>query len=111
MNQFLWGALAALCAVATTFFWSFWKRTHDSLFRAFAAGFLALTLHWAGLGILNPSIETRHYLHILRLLAFGLFIAGVIAKNRSVPRHGNATRSTGSRGARAAPRQDPWDAP
>jgi hypothetical protein len=96
MNQFLWGVQAALCGVAATFFWSFWKRTDDSLFRAFAAGFAALSVHWIGLGLLNPSVETRHYLYLVRLLAFVLFIAGVVSKNREKPRGGTGHRSTGS---------------
>jgi hypothetical protein len=97
MNQFVWGALAALCIVAATFFWSFWKRTREALFGAFAAGFGLLALHWAGLGLLNPSVETRHYLHVFRLLAFAFFIAGVVAKNRSGPSGTAGDRSTAPR--------------
>ena len=82
MNQFLWGATAALCAVAAVFFWRFWRKTRDALFAAFAAGFATFSLHWVGFGILNPSSETRHYLYLVRFLAFALIIAGVITKNR-----------------------------
>ena len=83
MNQFLWGALAALSFVAAAFFWKFFLRTRDGLFRAFALGFAILTAHWAALGVLNPSDETRHYLYVLRFLGFVVMIAGVVVKNRS----------------------------
>jgi Family of unknown function (DUF5985) len=83
VNQFLWGALAALSAVAGIFFWKFWQRTRDGLFVAFAAGFSLLAFHWAGLGVLNPSSDTRHYLYFVRLAAFALIIGGVVQKNRT----------------------------
>ncbi len=83
MNQFLWGIVAALCLVAAAFFWKFWRRTRETLFVALAAGFGLLAAHWAALGILNPGDETRHYLYIVRFLAFVVMIAGVVAKNRS----------------------------
>lgn len=83
MNQFFCGVLAALSFVAAAFFWKFFKRTRDGLFRALALGFGILTVHWAALGVLNPSDETRHYLYILRFLSFVVMIAGVVAKNRS----------------------------
>jgi hypothetical protein len=83
MNQFLWGALAALSAVAAIFFWKFWKRTRDQLFATFAAGFAVLAVHWVGLGLLNPSREELHYLYVARFVAFALIAWGVIRKNKS----------------------------
>jgi hypothetical protein len=83
MNQFLWGMVAALSLVAAVFFWKFWRRTRETLFVALAAGFGLLAAHWAALGVLNPGDETRHYLYIVRFLAFVVMIAGVVAKNRS----------------------------
>jgi hypothetical protein len=86
MTQFFWGATAALCAVAALFFFKFWRRTGDGLFAAFAAGFGALSVHWTALALIHPPSETRHYLYFVRLVAFGLIIAGVIDKNRASPR-------------------------
>jgi hypothetical protein len=83
MNQFFWGALSVLCLVAAVFFGKYWKRTSDQLFAAFAAGFGVLGLHWALLGLINPSDETRHFLYVPRFLAFALILLGVIRKNRS----------------------------
>jgi len=82
MNQFLWGALAALSAVAAAFMWKFWRRTREGLFRAMALGFGILGLHWLALGIVNPTSETRHGFYLVRFAAFALIIAGVIGKNR-----------------------------
>ncbi|HTQ05141.1 MAG TPA: DUF5985 family protein [Polyangiaceae bacterium] len=82
MIPFLWGAIASLCAVAGLFFFKFWRQTRDRLFFAFALGFATLSLHWAALGILHPSNETKHYLFFVRLLAFAFIIAGVVGKNR-----------------------------
>jgi hypothetical protein len=82
VNQVFWGASAALSVVAAVFFLKFWRRTGDGLFAAFAAGFAALALHWGALGVVNPGSETRHYLYLVRFAAFGLFIAGIVNKNR-----------------------------
>jgi hypothetical protein len=82
VNQVIWGASAALSVVAAVFFLKFWRRTRDGLFAAFAAGFAALALHWGALGVVNPGSETRHYLYVVRFVAFALFIAGIVDKNR-----------------------------
>lgn len=82
MNQFLWGASASLSVIAAVFFLRFWRRTRDVLFVAFSAGFAMLAWHWLALGVMNPASETRHYLYLIRFVAFALFIAGVVAKNR-----------------------------
>jgi hypothetical protein len=74
--------LAALSVVAAAFMWKFWQRTRDRLFRGMALGFAVLGLHWIGLGLLNPTSETRHGLYLVRFAAFALIIAGVVDKNR-----------------------------
>jgi hypothetical protein len=83
MRQFLWGALSLASAVAGLFFFRFWILTRDRFFVFFALAFWTLALHWTGLGIADPGIETRHYLFLVRLLAFILIIAGILDKNRS----------------------------
>ena len=82
MKQFLWGALALSCGVAGLFFFRFWTVSRDRIFVFFALAFWALALHWTALGISNPSVESRHYVFLVRLLAFVLIIAGVLDKNR-----------------------------
>jgi hypothetical protein len=90
MIQFLWGAIAALCAIAGAFFFKFWRQTRDGLFVGFALGFGTLALHWIGLGLLHPGNETRHYFFFVRLLAFIFILGGVAGKNRpsARSRHG-----------------------
>jgi hypothetical protein len=82
MQQFLWGALAMGCAMTAVFFLRFWTVTRDRLLLYFALGFAVFSGHWAAFAIINPSVETRHLLYIVRLIAFALIIAGIIEKNR-----------------------------
>ncbi|HVL85761.1 MAG TPA: DUF5985 family protein [Pseudonocardia sp.] len=86
MNLFLWGALAMASATVAVFFLRFWAHGRDRLFLFFALGFAAFALHWLGLGIVAPPVESRHYLYVLRLLAFLLILAGIVDKNRSTRR-------------------------
>jgi hypothetical protein len=82
MTLLFWGALAMGSFTAGLFFMHFWKLTRDRLFLFFHLGFWAFAAHWLGLAITNPDSEHRYYLYLLRLLAFALFMVGVIDKNR-----------------------------
>ncbi|MBX5459586.1 MAG: hypothetical protein IRZ28_00710 [Steroidobacteraceae bacterium] len=82
MRQFLWGALSMACLTVSVFFLRYWKTTGDRLFVYFSTAFAILTLNWVGLAIVEPSVETRHILYVLRLAAFVLIIIGVLDKNR-----------------------------
>jgi len=82
MNQFLWGALCLAALIIALFFWRFWTQSHDRLFVFFSLAFCTLSLHWLGLAIVNPLTESRHYLFVLRLLAFLLILVAIIDKNR-----------------------------
>jgi hypothetical protein len=86
MNLFLWGALAMASATVAVFFLRFWTQGRDRLFLFFALGFATFGLHWLWLGIVAPPVESRHYLYLLRLLAFLLIIAGIVDKNRTTRR-------------------------
>jgi hypothetical protein len=86
LNLFMWGALATASFVASLFFARFWRVTGDRLFLFFALGFLTLSANWTGLALIHPPIESRHYLYMLRLLAFVLIIIGIIDKNRRTAR-------------------------
>ena len=83
---FLWGACAMASGTVAVYFLRFWVQGRDRLFLFFALAFAALALHWLGLGIVRPPEETRHYLYLLRLLAFLLITAGVVDKNRATRR-------------------------
>jgi Ca2+/Na+ antiporter len=82
MRHFLWGALAMTSVIASIFFMRYFRLTRDRLFVFFSIAFLAMTLNWIGLAIADPSIETRHHVYVLRLLAFVLILIGIIDKNR-----------------------------
>jgi hypothetical protein len=82
MSLFLWGACAMASGSVAVYFLRFWVQGRDRLFLFFALAFAALALHWLGLGIVRPPEETRHYLYLLRLVAFLLIIAGIVDKNR-----------------------------
>ena len=78
---FAGGAAAMACLVAGLFFLKFWRRTHESLFLAFALAFWLLALN-AGLPTLlrRPAIEHGE-IYLLRLAAFLLIIGAILAKN------------------------------
>jgi hypothetical protein len=82
MIQFLWGALSASASIVALLFLRFWRDTRDRIFLFFSAAFLMLCLNWSALVFIEPRLETRHYVYLLRLLAFMLIIAGVVDKNR-----------------------------
>jgi hypothetical protein len=85
--HFFWGALAMASWMAGLFFLRYWRSSRDRLFVFFALGFWALTAQWtANLAIL-PEAEGRHYVFLLRLLAFLLIIVGVVDKNRRGKAH------------------------
>jgi hypothetical protein len=84
--SFLHGALSMACLVAGVLFLTYWRNSRDRLFVFFAAAFWALGLNWAVLGLINPLLEHRHWVHALRLLAFALIAFAIIDKNRTRPR-------------------------
>jgi hypothetical protein len=83
MKEFLWGALAMSSLAIAAFFFKFWRDSRDRLFAAFGAAFGVFALNWLLLALFNPGVETRHYVYVVRLLAFILLIIGIIDKNRS----------------------------
>jgi Family of unknown function (DUF5985) len=86
--QFLWGALTMAGLVAGLFFFRFWRLSRDRLFLLMGIAFWVLALNWLGLAVLPRIDESRHYVYLLRLLAFLLIIAGIVDKNRSARRGG-----------------------
>jgi len=83
MTQFLWGAEAMACVAIALLFLRFRRMSQDRLFGFFAAAFALLALHWSLLALFNIAEDsTRHYMYLLRLLAFVLIIIGIVDKNR-----------------------------
>ncbi|MES1164885.1 MAG: DUF5985 family protein [Verrucomicrobiota bacterium] len=82
MHQFILGALTmASCAVGL-FFLRFWRQSGDRLLLVFAIAFFVLAVDWGVRGAWEPTLETRHYFFLVRLVAFVLLVIGIIDKNR-----------------------------
>jgi hypothetical protein len=79
---FLQAVSATASAVVSLFFFRFWRDSRDTLFAFFGASFALLALSWTLLAVINPSAENQPYVYGIRLIAFGLLIAGMINKNR-----------------------------
>jgi hypothetical protein len=82
LQQFTRGGLVFGCFVTGLFFLHYFRQSRDRIFVFFVVAFWALALHWIGLAIADPPAETRHYLFLLRLLAFVALIIGILDKNR-----------------------------
>lgn len=81
--DFLSGAVTFGFLVAGVFFLRFWRRTHDSLFLAFAIAFALLGIGQAVQALANIPQEERSYIFLIRLIAFTLILVAIVRKNRS----------------------------
>jgi len=86
LNAVLLGALAMSSWVAGLFFMRFWRASRDRLFVYLATCFWLLALNWLSLALVPSVRETQHEMFLLRLLAFGILIVGILDKNRRSPR-------------------------
>ncbi|WP_257385733.1 DUF5985 family protein [Tahibacter caeni] len=83
MTDFLAGAVAMASWVAGLIFLRFHGRTQDRIFLFFAASFwldavgrtLEVALRWTDDG--SPGV------YVLRVIAYGLILAGILDKNRA----------------------------
>jgi peptidoglycan/LPS O-acetylase OafA/YrhL len=82
VNAFLWGISAMSFAGAGVLLLRFWRQTRDRFFALFAAALWLLALNYVGLGLLGSTDETRHFVYLVRLIAFVVLIAAIIDKNR-----------------------------
>ena len=76
--------LLASAAVAL-FFLRFWRTSGDRLFAFFALAFLFFAAGRLALVIVDDEAESRHYVYLLRLVAFLLIATAIVDKNRSRP--------------------------
>lgn len=82
MFAFASGLIAMGFLVAALFFLRYWRQTRDSLFAAFSAAFVLLALNQTLLAFTDMPVEERSPLYLLRLAAFALIAAAIVAKNR-----------------------------
>jgi hypothetical protein len=78
---FVAGALTAGFAVAGLFFLRFWVVTRDRLFLAFAIAFWLMGLNQLVAGFSHAAQAENSAAYLLRLVAFGIIIVAVLAKN------------------------------
>lgn len=81
MFQYASGLIAMGFLVSGLFFLRFWRQTRDGLFLAFAAAFALLAVNQTLLAFARVPVEERSPLYLLRLAAFTIIIAAVVAKN------------------------------
>ena len=81
LASFVSGLIAMGFTVAGLLFLSFWRRTRDSLFAAFAVAFWLLALNQALATLLHAPEETQSRIYLLRLAAFVIIILAIVRKN------------------------------
>ncbi len=81
MFEFVSGLITMGFLVASVFFLRFWARSHDGLFAAFAAAFFLLAANQALVALLDMPREELSHIYLLRVIAFGIIIAGIVLKN------------------------------
>lgn len=78
---FLTGASSLAAAAIALFFLRFWRQTADRFFLLFALAFAFFAVNRGLLAAVDPEHESRWWLYVLRLLAFGLILAAIVDKN------------------------------
>lgn len=86
MIQVLSGAFIGMALAISLFFFQFWRKSHERLFALLALIFALLSIERSVLAFVPAGHESRHLIFLVRLLAFGLLIVGIVDKNRGQPR-------------------------
>ncbi len=81
IEPFLLGVVATSSITAAVFFLRFWKRTHDSLFLAFAVAFLIEGVNRIAVLEVERPNEGSPWTYVVRLIAFLIILAGILNKN------------------------------
>jgi hypothetical protein len=82
MQNFLMGATAMGCWIASLYFLRFWRESRDQLFAMFSAAFLLLGLTRFALAMAVEPNEGKTYLYVVRLAAYLLILLAIVNKNR-----------------------------
>lgn len=81
VQGFLLGVIATSSITAGVFFLKFWKRTHDSLFLAFAIAFIVEGLNRSSVLLIKNPNEGSPIIYIIRLFLFLLILGAIVRKN------------------------------
>lgn len=84
----LLGGIAVASAIAGLFFLRFWKATGDRLFVFFAFAFFLQSCSRVLMGISAVSSDEDPVIYLIRLMAYGFIIAGIVDKNVRKPTAG-----------------------
>ena len=82
LNSFLSGAIFMACLAVAAHFLHLWKRSGDRFFAFFLTAFIVLAIERVVLVAVTPHYEFAPFVYLVRLLAFGFIVVGVIDKNR-----------------------------
>jgi hypothetical protein len=82
MKGMLLGAIALGSAAAGLFFLRFWNVTNDRLFLCFSLACFLEALSRILMGISAVSSDEDPVIYLIRLIAYGLIIFGIVDKNR-----------------------------
>jgi len=82
MNEMLIGAIAAASLAAGLFFFRFWRTTRDRFFLLFALSFWIEGVNRVVLYEAVGLNDEAPVYYLIRLIAYGLILAAIIAKNR-----------------------------
>ena len=84
-GAFVLGAIAMGCAIASLFFFRFWRATRDRFFLWFGASFLIEAINRAIFALSGVRQEEAQLYYLIRLVSYLLILWAVIEKN--LPRH------------------------
>jgi hypothetical protein len=90
MIDFLSGAVTLGYLTGAAFFLSFWRKTDDRLFLAFAAAFVLFALNQGLAYALAVVSEPASWVYSLRVLGFIVIIVAIVDKNRPTSRASGA---------------------
>jgi uncharacterized membrane protein HdeD (DUF308 family) len=83
MNQFLLGAVVALCVTAALSFYRFWRETSDRLFLIFALSFGIEAVNRSVLALSGSPSEGEPFFYAVRACSFVLILYAIWDKNRA----------------------------
>jgi Ca2+/Na+ antiporter len=90
----LLGGIMFGSVVASLFFLRFWKMTHDRLFLYFSLAFLTLAFSRMLMAFSEVFSDEHPAVYVVRLIAYGLIIFGILDKNIKKSRSSEAQSIT-----------------
>jgi hypothetical protein len=83
IEGFLLGVIVTGSAMASAFFFKFWRQTRDTLFLGFAAAFIIEAINRSAFLFLPAPNEGNPVIYFVRLLSYLLLLAAIVNKNRT----------------------------